>query len=395
MNLYRSFGNLMEAWMTEGSLYPDSQSVGNNDEEFHTPSTDMKTNLRSESVDSGVETASSDTSFPATSASVSVGKGKIDSFLPEREDDGPTSASKSFSSSSSPYLRPCRTQESSTNVCLELEQAQNRTNSKHQRENPELLTVEDVLRRQPRASFPPRRHTLELGRGQRSASVGPRRAANLSVPSRQKSEMCRRPISMNLEKQSSQCVQELIEQGRKELSPGLRYLEQVCQMLEEIAKQQMQDRALQAEVDAPQEHQHMQESQALNTCQTDSRPAEEDTSSCQSHSSREAQQHKHNPHQHFRQRSASDTNIETRHPRKMNTDCRGQCLNKDDILEAAEESKKEESSKPTKNWKLKLGSLRREESSLRDKMGRQSPEKSSTRRRLSQLFRGRRKTLPV
>lgn len=48
---------------------------------------------------------------------------------------------------------------------------------------------------------------------------------------------------------------------RTELSPGLMYLEQVCQMLEEIARQQMQNRALQMERDALQEHQELEVSQ--------------------------------------------------------------------------------------------------------------------------------------
>lgn len=45
------------------------------------------------------------------------------------------------------------------------------------------------------------------------------------------------------------------------MSPGLIYLEQVCQMLEETARKQMRDRALQMERDALQEHQEMEVSQ--------------------------------------------------------------------------------------------------------------------------------------
>ncbi|XP_056259232.1 uncharacterized protein si:dkey-106l3.7 isoform X2 [Seriola aureovittata] len=416
MNLYRSFGNLMEAWMTEGSLYSDSQSLGNNDEDSPTPSYDMDTNLRSDSVDSGVETASSDTSFLATSCSVSADNAEIDAFIPEREGHGLTPASTSqspllsspvpsSSSSSSPYLCPSRRPGGSTALHLKVEQALQRTDSKHQRGNPEPLTVKDVLRRQPQASFLPKRHTSDLVRGQRSESFSLRRTANPSAPIRQMSELCRRPMSMSCDKQRSEVLGEEVGTG---LSPGLSYLEQVCQMLEEIARQQMHNRALQTEADALREH---QDTQAVDTCQTASKAAEEDLSSCQrlenietvEHRSSEQQQQKHDTYRNFRRRSASDTNIATLHLRKMKTDCRGQRLSAHDLVEKPEEeqekeeSTKEERKRPNKNWKLKIGSLRREASPLRDTKGQQmqSSEKSSTRRRLSQLFRRRRKTLPV
>lgn len=45
-------------------------------------------------------------------------------------------------------------------------------------------------------------------------------------------------------------MQDLNEEEGKGLSPGLCYLEQVCQMLEDIAKKQMHSQALQKELDA-------------------------------------------------------------------------------------------------------------------------------------------------
>ncbi|GAA6216989.1 uncharacterized protein LOC108879277 isoform X1 [Lates japonicus] len=415
MNLYRSFGNLMEAWMNDGSLYSDSESLGNNDEGSPTPSSDMGTNLRSESVDSGVETASSDTSFAATSCFASA---DIDAFTPEREGDGLTPASTSqspvlsspvlsSSSSSSPHLCPSRAQVGSPALHLKVEQALQRTDSKLQKNNPGPLTVEEVLRRRPRASPLPKRHTSELVRGQRSGSFGPRRTAN-PVPVRQMSDMCRRPVSLSYDKQRSEG---LGEEEQKELSPGLSYLQEVCQMLEDIAKQKMHNRALQAEMDALREHPDTQVKQAADTCQSDSKAAEENLSSClerlentdnSEHNTSEPQQQKNKPYGHFRQRSASDTTIAALHLRKMSSDCRGQHLSTDDLLEKIEEErekekpKKEESSKSYKTWKLKISSLRGLES-LRDTKGQQtqSSEKNSARRRLSQLFRKRRKTLPI
>lgn len=210
MNLYRSFGNLMEAWMTEGTVYSDSNSLGNS-EDSPTPSSDMETNLRSESVDSGVETASSDTSFHATSYSVSADNAEIDAFVPEGEGERliqtSTSQSPALSSpvpsscsSSSPHFCPRRPQGGPGTVHLKVEQALQRTYFKHQRDNPLPLTVEDRLRRQPQASFLPQRHTMDLVRGQRSQSFSPGRTANSSVPIRPMSKMCRRPMSMNYDR---------------------------------------------------------------------------------------------------------------------------------------------------------------------------------------------------
>ncbi|XP_070780576.1 uncharacterized protein [Enoplosus armatus] len=407
MNLYRSFGNLMEAWVSEGGQCSDSEWLGNNDEGSLTPSSVMGTNLRSESVDSGVETASSDTSFPASSCSASTDNAEMDTFTPEREGDGLTPASTSqspvpsSSSSSSSHLCPSRAQKGSTALHHKVEQMLQRTDSNPKKDNPEPLTVDEVLRRRPRAPFLPKRHTSELVRGQRSDTFG-LRTINPSVSTRQ---MCRRPVSMSCGKKPAHTRSEVLsEEEWNGLSPGLSYLEQVCQMLEETARQQMHSQGLQMERDAQREH---QDTEALDTCQSDSKAAEEDLSSCRrlentesaAHSSSEPQRHRH-----FRQRSASDTTIAALYLKKLNADCRGQHLSTNTVLEKVEEnhekqgSEKEEMNKTKKNWRLKIGSLRSEQSAVRDTNGQQMQpsEKNSARRRLSQLFsRNRRKTLPV
>lgn len=56
-------------------------------------------------------------------------------------------------------------------------------------------------------------------------------------------------------------MQDLGEEEGKGLSPGLSYLEQVCQMLEEVARQQMHNQALQMDTNAPREHQDTEVSQ--------------------------------------------------------------------------------------------------------------------------------------
>ncbi|KAK2819071.1 hypothetical protein Q5P01_024632 [Channa striata] len=397
MNLYRSFGNLMETWQVEENQCSDSELLGHIDEDSPTPSSGTRTNLCSESLDSGVETASSDTSIPVTTCFASKENAEIDAFLPEREGDRLTQASTSqspvlaspapsSSSSSSPHLCPSRPKDTSTGLHLEVGKTLEKTESVCVMDKPKPPTVEEVLRRQPRSSLPPKRHTSQLVRGQRSQSFGQWRTVNPSVPNRQMSEMWRRQSFMSCDQQRSE---EISEVERKELSPGLSYLEQVCQMLEEIARQQLQSRALQMETEALREDQDTQ---------SNSKTSEKGLTSCQRHEdqetaenrSSEAQRQK-GPYGHFRQRSASDT----LHLRRFGADCRGQHLNTFDLVETAEENSEYEESKmgltnkSNKSWKLKIGSLRRDGSAKSQQM--QSPEKKSTRRRLSQLFRRRKK----
>ncbi|CAK6959378.1 uncharacterized protein si:dkey-106l3.7 isoform X2 [Scomber scombrus] len=398
MNLYRSFGNLMEAWITERNSCSDSVWLENHEEDSPT-SSDMGTNLRSESVDSGVETASSDTSFPVTSSSISTDNAEIDAFSPTSTSQSPLLSSPvpSSSSSSSPHLFSSRAQEGSTALCLKVEQALQRTDCKRVKDNSEPVTVDVVLRRRPRASLLPKRHSSDLVRGQRSQRFGLRSTVNPSAPVRQMSEH-RRPMSTSFEKQPVQTRSEVLgEEVRTGLSPGLEYLEQICQMLEEIARQQMHNHALQMEMDALREHQDMQAlKEDLSSCQRLENEVEERVFI-------EPQQRKDYPYRHFRQRSASYTSLETLHSRKLRVDCKGQHLSTDDLLKKAEEDyekqecKKGDKNKTNKNWRLKIGSLRREDSGLGDAKSQQtqSSERNPTRRRLSQLFRRRRKTLPA
>ncbi|XP_062269543.1 uncharacterized protein si:dkey-106l3.7 [Platichthys flesus] len=397
MNLYRSFGNLMEAWVNEGGTYPGSP----------TPSSDTGPNFRSESVDSGVETASTDTSFPASPSTTSADNAEIDAFMPERM--GLTPASTSLSpvlscpvpssfSSSSPSLCPSKSLNGSSALHSRVEQALQRTDSKNQKDNSELLTVEVVLRRQPRASSMDKLHSTGFVRGQRSDSFGPGRTLNHSASLRQMSENCRRPMSLRWDKLKPE---ELGEEDMTGLSPGLCYLEQVCQMLENIARQKIQNRALRMEMDALRE---LKDVQAPDSCQPDCQDAEEDGHvESEEPSFSEAQQVKRNSYGHFRQRSASDTMLTTLHLRQIKSDCRGQHLSTDVLQERLEEehpqeeSTKEESNRTNKNWRTKFSSFRREEPFLREMKGQQmqSSEKNSARRRLSMLFRKRRKPLPV
>lgn len=175
MNLYRSFGNLMEAWLTEegqGS-YPE----GDNGEAASSP----PTNLRSESVDSGVEMASADASFHATSSPVSMDNAELDGFTPERASEPSLLSRRSPPNPFSPCLSPGGAQDQAALLHRRVEAALERSHSKHLKNKPECLTAPEIPRRHSRAH---QRHHAEPARGQRSDRFDLRRMFNPSEPMR-------------------------------------------------------------------------------------------------------------------------------------------------------------------------------------------------------------------
>lgn len=192
MNLYRSFGNLLETWVAEGGPCSDPEQdkwFGSDCGNSLTASPDMGTNLRSESVDSGVEMASSDTSFPSPCGSVSVGNPEIDPVSTERVEDRLTPVSTS------------QTQDCSVDLHLKLEQALQRTQPKCQslRNNPMSHTGDVVLRRKTPSLT--KQHTSTLVKGQRSESFELRTTVRPLKPSRHMSEPRRRPLSLHSDNQ--------------------------------------------------------------------------------------------------------------------------------------------------------------------------------------------------
>lgn len=363
--------------MTEGS--PDQDWSERREDDPPSPPSDVDTNVRSESVDSGVETASSDSSFPTTSVSAD-----LDMFAPERQDT-PLSQSPalslpapSSSLSSSPYLMPNRSK---------VEQALTRIESiKDKRQG---ATVDEVVRRRPLSSLLSKRHTSDLVRGQRSGSFGLRTSPSPSLLVRQMSEVPRRPQSAIYDRQISDTIPEVFfEAGKSELSPGLQYLERVCQMLEEYAREQL---VLNPRAEAIDE---TQEEQATGPCQD----VEKEVPTFR-FLEPSPPQRREQSYGHFRHRSASDTNLASLHLRRMNLDYTNHNLSSHDLLESAEDELNSQEcpnnavNKSKSYWRLKFGSLKRGDAAKSQQM---LPfEKSSTRRRLSQLFRRRRKTGPV
>lgn len=170
MNLYRSFGNLMEAWVTEEGQCSYSELLGGSDGSSPSDST----NLRSESVDSGVEMASPDASFQATCSST-------DTTESDGGEGSPLAAESSVLSCPSPSnpSSPCRpSQDPSSTLHQKVEAALQRSNSKHLKDKP---AGPEVRRRDSRVLPRP---LSEMLRGQRTDRLDLRRMFNPLEPMR-------------------------------------------------------------------------------------------------------------------------------------------------------------------------------------------------------------------
>lgn len=175
MNLYRSFGNLMEAWMVEEAQVSYSEpGAEGQDEDPQIPSSHMEAEQRWESLDSGVETSCSEVSSTSPA-----------------DNTEPLRSCCQAQASPSPPLTPGRSQ-----IPLSLQQrvehVLQRTSSQHQKEKQEPVTAAVVLRRLPRASPTSRRSESFDHRGSEV------RLRTGSRPFR------RRPTSMIVDKLSSQ-----------------------------------------------------------------------------------------------------------------------------------------------------------------------------------------------
>ncbi|XP_076020276.1 uncharacterized protein LOC143011322 [Genypterus blacodes] len=407
MNVYRSFGCLLENWIAEGSLDLDSGWLGNSDEVSPTSFSDMDTTLNCESVDSGVETAGSVMSLPITCGSVSMDNTELDAMAADTElDRSPVLYDPSSASCPSLNLLPNTPQETSTALHLKLEQALQRTQPRRVWNGPECKAEGLEPPRRNRASWYLKRHISSVAKGQRSENLRMAKTASPVTSIRKISEPRRRPLSMRYEQRPFvEKLEPLGEEEREGLSPGFRYLEQVCQTLERIAKHQLHNRAIQMKIDALREHQDELVSQAPDNCQCDVMQAEGELAAHPrlsdegiQHFSSETLQRKDYPSCPMRQRSASDTTIATIHSRKFRPDTRGPQTSIDDLMNNdgarnSQLSKREEGSKGYKNWRGRLATLRRGETVRTESKSQQpSSEKITTRRRLSNLIRKRLKT---
>ncbi|XP_035628768.1 uncharacterized protein LOC118385656 [Oncorhynchus keta] len=444
MNLYMSFSNLLEIWVTEGgppNIISDRQEGLALEDKWeggdsgHPLTLSGTTSMSKSDVgaeDSGVEITSSEASLPSSSPSVSMCNTAIDPVSTSiREEDGLPSTSPPCSPVLSP---PSFCSSSSLSLCLrtraqghrelavvmhrKVEQALRRTDTSGRRQVLRHGGRDAVSRQQCHMASLPSTHSVTHNQraGHRLGSAGLRRTVSLSVVDEQAStELLQHrgglsPQHNTLPPQTETEIREndVCERSYEGLTPGLGYLEHVCRMLEEIARLQMHNQRLQVEMEALREQQESRNSQhsqcdckaaedggrSANERRLNAKDYVEDLA-CQSFKNNS------NVHQHFRQRSASDTRLMMGYLRKAKEESGRQYLSIEDLLEQPKDDKKQEKEEVgnkeqgsrIKTWKLKIGSLRREETTEKTSKPIHSSVEKVSGRRLRQLFK-RRKTVP-
>ncbi|XP_009303495.1 uncharacterized protein si:dkey-106l3.7 isoform X2 [Danio rerio] len=305
MNLYRSFGNIFENLVAKG--YSDSS--------FHSPAgldrTDSVSresvplsNVKSESEDSGVETIS--TTSPCHSHQCSgLTSEEIHPVFDSTED--PPSPSPSICSSSSSNVSLGTVAQKTT--CLEVEQALRRAEPSCR----EKSWTTGLWYESNTTSFSTSCHLIG-SRTENHRFAHPRRTHS-QPPDPQKAELYRKHLK--LRHHGYPVDRQLADGGDQArldaLSPGLLYLEQVCRMLENIAKLQQQNQSLQSELEV------LRSQQAQIQCVS----SHEEEISCPafqhldilSHESPASQSTLLKEPGGFRHRSASDTQTINRHRR--------------------------------------------------------------------------------
>ncbi|XP_073686371.1 uncharacterized protein [Garra rufa] len=248
MNLYRNFGNLLESWMTEDSQDLYSQT-GSGLDRLDCVSRDSVplSNVKSESEDSGFETVGTSPchSYQCSALTSEESQAAFDSTEDEIQ---PSSPSPSACSSSSSSITLSSVAPNTTH--LEVEQALRRTDSSSWRgllHQIERVTVGPRYRSNT-ASFP----TSFDSNKSRTHHCFARPRTHSQPPDPKKAELYRKYLKSHKHGQPVHSQLELADGDQyrlDKLSPGLLYLEQVCRMLENIAKLQQENYSLQQEVE--------------------------------------------------------------------------------------------------------------------------------------------------
>ncbi|XP_036384092.1 uncharacterized protein si:dkey-106l3.7 isoform X2 [Megalops cyprinoides] len=288
MNLYRNFGSLMETWATNAHVKSNCEDmVGLGNEQVPLggkverrkdwmPKELVGTILRSESEDSGVEMASIETeNAPSTP------HGSVSSFLSIKEEEmctteemgkvecrpssPPSSYDLSSRSSSSSSLNTVAQEKSKPlSMGLKVEQALWRADRSNQRVRKKSTISQSTLApshyREDSDPLDPCHmaplllcHSLtsESRIGQRSGSLGARRTAHPPASIHRRGNSLKH---LNLCPSANQvypqlhCEEEVRDAFPTDgISPGLGYLEQVCRLLEEIARLQTSNKELRRE----------------------------------------------------------------------------------------------------------------------------------------------------
>ncbi|KAJ8338781.1 hypothetical protein SKAU_G00355670 [Synaphobranchus kaupii] len=373
MNLCRNFGSMLEIWVATTDLELNSEDA--DVVECKSPTLSAKAEgvegqaiqglgaaiLRSESEDSGVETACSETeNSPSTSGSLdggfSTAKGMEEREPGAAGEDGSSrllsSSSRSSSSSSLNAAAPETPEPAKPSVRVEQALSRAALSSRRvPRKAPSQLCAPHPLLR----AYPGRLNACHMmgpllrcqsmvslsGLGQRSGPRGIKIAVPPLTASRQvpglpkprdflKEPLPRSPqpcLTINESDSHSHCEEEgslhalkSASHLREGLSPGLGYLEQVCKMLEEIARLQSLNQELRRENERAQNRQEAPSGcQQSLLCQHHSvcpgNPVviqSLDTEECKDLSDQPSQEVLLLP-PHIRQRSMSDTRGLTRH----------------------------------------------------------------------------------
>ncbi|XP_042588256.1 uncharacterized protein si:dkey-106l3.7 isoform X2 [Cyprinus carpio] len=250
MNLYRNFGNLLESWVTEGyqDLYLQSGPGVDRLDSISRDSVPL-CNVKSESEDSGFETVSTTSPCHSHQCSALMSEESQTVFGSTEDEVQPSSPSPSICSSSSSSVDLSSVAPKTT--CLEVEQALRRTNSLSWRRLPHQMERRTTgpWYCSYMASFPTSFHSDSSRPHHWFAR--PRRSHS-QPPDPKKAALYRKRLKLHQHGQPVHSQLELVDSDQyslDKLSPGLRYLEQVCRMLENIAKLQQQNYCLQKEVE--------------------------------------------------------------------------------------------------------------------------------------------------
>ncbi|XP_017552716.1 uncharacterized protein si:dkey-106l3.7 [Pygocentrus nattereri] len=263
MNLYRNFGCMLESWVAdgfpEGSCYSEEplekQQDANSSDSASADSIRLPgTTLRSESEDSGVDLSS----LGSTEASRSSVLTSVDSltFKPaaicEIEEDIKPSCSSpdpSLCSSSSPCFSEASTGADRPSVDQALRGNELDWTQATGRESPFLEEGLDVgpRRRCNTTSLIRGLHAVPAGPPHRTESMGSGRPHGQPADQHRQAQTLQQLDLNDKDLAEAVCHKEPDWDG---LSPGLLYLEQMCRMLEEIARLQQQNKSLQLEMNS-------------------------------------------------------------------------------------------------------------------------------------------------
>ncbi|XP_043106582.1 uncharacterized protein si:dkey-106l3.7 isoform X2 [Puntigrus tetrazona] len=249
MNLYRNFGNLLESWVTEG--YQDLYlQTGPGVDKLDSISRDSVplSNVKSESEDSGLETVSTTSPCHSHQCSALTSEESQTVFSSTEDEVQPSSPSHSVCSSSTSSVDLSSLAPKTR--CLEVEQALRRTDLTSWRRLPHKMESGTTGPRyhSNTASFP----TIHSNSSTPHHWFARPKRTHSQPPDPKKAALYRKYLKLHQHGQPVHGQLEFADGDQyrlDKLSPGLLYLEQVCRMLENIAKLQQQNYSLQKEVE--------------------------------------------------------------------------------------------------------------------------------------------------